>query len=334
MTRLFTSGFEAGVVDFTVPGNGVVTGSAANRGHGIYSMRFGTTTNPEQAIPAGVTELFVRFVLYAASGTANRRFQFEDGSGNVLAGIDWGWSGSDVVDIYVGTTLVASSTLFFPAGVSVVQIHYLMDNTVGQLEVKVNETSFVSFSGDTNPGTATEIAKVAWVRNGVSFDMDDVAINDSSGSVDNSWPNDGWVLALTPTGNGTYSNFVGSDLDSVNNYQLVDERPPSMSDYIQSGTVGDKDTYPMSSITLNPGEAISRLFAQAWGLSANATIPQNCKLGIISGGTEYWDAASQSLPTVNPGVIKSDEQLVDPFTAAAWTEAGVNSIEAGIQVTT
>ena len=57
------------------------------------------------------------------------------------------------------------------------------------------------------------------------------------------------VATLLPTGNGFVNQFVGSDGNSTDNYLLVDEQPPSSTDYVGSATTGQQDLYTLTNLT-------------------------------------------------------------------------------------
>jgi hypothetical protein len=53
---------------------------------------------------------------------------------------------------------------------------------------------------------------------------------------------------LVPDGNGDTSQWVGSDSDSVDNWQLVDEMPPSATDYVEADTTDLRDLYTVTNL--------------------------------------------------------------------------------------
>lgn len=86
--------------------------------------------------------------------------------------------------------------------------------------------------------------------------IDDFVILDTTGSApNNDHIGDVRVQALLPNGDGNSSQWVGSDGNSVNNSLLVDETSPPNgdTDYVTSGTIGDKDTYAYGNLTPTSG---------------------------------------------------------------------------------
>jgi hypothetical protein len=70
---------------------------------------------------------------------------------------------------------------------------------------------------------------------------------------------------LTPNANGTYSGWLGSDGNSADNYQLVDEVPLSTSDYVETDTVTILDGYNMTTRTMAGTEGIIALIPGVYG---------------------------------------------------------------------
>lgn len=80
----------------------------------------------------------------------------------------------------------------------------------------------------------------------LDYIVDDLAVNDTSGSIQNSWPGPGKIIHLYPNGNGDNSGWTGSDGNQTDNYLLVDEFPPVDTDYVQSNTSGQIDDYALT----------------------------------------------------------------------------------------
>lgn len=226
-------------------------------------------------------------------------------------------------------TLLVTGTQSLAAGMwNYVEVSVTISDTVGEVHVRLNgnPTDEVSFVGDTkNGGTASMIDKITINPNGGR--LADVYILNDTGSVNNNFLGDVVVRTLSPSGNGNSSQLVGSDGNSTDNYLLVDEHPYSASDYAGSATVGQKDTYAMADlpagVTTVYGVQISSIMRKS-----DASLAQS-RLLLRSGGTDYA-GITRTLTTSSIGYYELYPQ--DPATSAAWTPAGVNSIESGMEV--
>ena len=136
-------------------------------------------------------------------------------------------------------------------------------DTTGSYEVRIDGVphSQLTASGVDTKNSANASADRIYFgsRNtfftGTGFYLDDVYIFDGTGSAPkNNFIGDVNVVGLLPNGNGNSSQFLGSDADSTNNYQLVDENPPNDdTDYVEASTVGYKDTYTYQDLTGSSG---------------------------------------------------------------------------------
>jgi hypothetical protein len=100
----------------------------------------------------------------------------------------------------------------------------VVDATVGSAELKVNEVSVLTFSGNTK-GTATAgVQAVSFFGNtGNNFAYDDIMIWNSQGLAPTDFVGDFRIDAYTPTANGSTVNatFVGAGVTVA--YQAVDD---------------------------------------------------------------------------------------------------------------
>ncbi len=137
------------------------------------------------------------------------------------------------------------------------------------------------------------------------------------------------VVQLSPTGDGNYSDFDGSDGNSTNNYQLVDDTTVCDDDstYVQSDVVSDKDSYSLSNLAVTPDTIV--------GVAINSIVKKDDagsrtgRLFFRIGGTDY--EGSDFAPTTSY-LNQMHLAEVSPDTSTAWTESEVNGMEAGIKV--
>lgn len=234
-----------------------------------------------------------------------------------------------------GTNVALSAAgLWAAVGWTYVEVKVVLSDTVGSVEVRLNGAvaPSLTFSGDTkNGGTKTVIDSVGFdgYVNQANGGIDDVYICNGAGGSNNNFLGEIRCWPLVPNGNGNYSQLVGSDGNSVNNYQQVDEGISVASDYNGSPNVGDKDTYTYTDLTPSTGTVLSVKLVTA-ALKSDAGTKQFRPLLRIS-GTDY--------PSTDRNLGTSEqrfEQLytTSPATAAAWTISEINGAEAGFEVRT
>jgi hypothetical protein len=215
-----------------------------------------------------------------------------------------------------------------------IEVRVLGSTTVGQVEVRMNgaPTPVLNLTGvHTGSATYDEIV----LRTGGSgtrdfsafyyVEVDATAPNTFLGHIRFGIP--------VPNGNGNSSQLVGSDGNSVDNYLLVDDPPLTHdgdSTYVQSATVGEKDTYGMSNL---PTPALSIVAVCPLIIAKKTDAGSRAIKAVVRrSGTDY-DAAVEHFLSTSYASYKQ-ALLVDPSTSAAWTEAGVNAMELGVKVTT
>jgi hypothetical protein len=137
------------------------------------------------------------------------------------------------------------------------------------------------------------------------------------------------VVTLYPNGNGNYSQFVGSDGNSTNNFQLVDEAQANdNTDYVERDVVGDKDSYAFENLPSTP-DAIKGVQICTIANKQDAGSRTGRMFFRIS-GTDYESA--DFTPAEASYTAFTHLADVSPATSSAWTESEVNGMEAGIKV--
>lgn len=325
MTRVFTEGFELGDgLFFTVGGS---AGSTTGVRSGVYAH---TGYAPYKDITA-LSEFYYRTSMYLGNSNETvQRIKWQNAA-TVLGHIR---TEGNRITAYTSTgTLIGTGTIpIFPATIYLIEIYVKIADSGGRIVVKVDGIVDIDFTGDTKPGTATTVNRLQFGSNtgGNVWYMDDLALNDTAGGVDNSWCGEGHVIATTPNDNGDVSQLVGSDGNSVSNYLLVDEAPSdSDTTYVESSTSGQYDLYNLSACGLSNVE-IKRVWVEA---RARDTVAAggNINLGLKS-TNEYW-SANLALLTTYTLLLMGTIHTVNPYTSAAWTPGELDALQAGFKVT-
>lgn len=212
-----------------------------------------------------------------------------------------------------------------------VEFSYTVHDTAGAFAVRVNGVEVLTGSGvDTRNGGNGLLDTLYLVRpgGGSTWYADDIYLCNGAGTVNNSFLGPIAVEALYPSGNGTYSQLVGSDGDSVDNYLLVDDAPdPSGTDYVGSPTDGNKDTYLFADLAAGSA-VIPGVEVRMWAARSDAN-PKSIRRVHRRGGVDSV-GADRALTTT----YDSYEEVIelDPSDGAAWTVAKVNASEWGAEV--
>lgn len=244
-------------------------------------------------------------------------------------------SGTGQLHVDRGSTTIASSAVGVIKGNTwhYVEVKILMSDTVGTVDVQVDGVNVISATGlDTkNGGTVAAYDAMHMYGTGNEFWVDDVYICNGAGGVNDDFFGPIWVETLVPNGNGNYSDMLGSDADSVDNYLLVDELVVNDADYIGSATVTDKDTFTMQDVsaaaaTIHGVEARLRAYKTDSGAKSIRAMLRRAT-------TDAAGAVDHSLAETAWGGY-AEIWDIDPVAAAAWTVANINATEFGAEVRT
>lgn len=355
MTRIVTCGYETGDVNelgaSTTGSNGViavVTSTPTPRSPGTYCLkctgasavaqsyktinfggnktdvwiRFGCFIHP---VP-GPTEVIFATILDSASGAqANLTYTASDGLIRARQG-----------PIVTGTLLgSASVAMSADAWHTIEWRHQMTSATVGITQVWLDGAQIINFSGD---NTSTANVNVAYLQLGVTATgtntgyyqaFDDIAVNDTSGTVNNGQIGDGRVVLLKPNGAGSNTNQTRGGTDSGANWSQVDELPPSFTDYVYAATAGVRDTYALENVPgAVSGWPVNSVDVIAYAQNSDASAGS---LGLtIKSGATTNEGTAQALVTGAQYYRQLYE--TDPNTSATWTVSALDALEAGTTV--
>lgn len=235
---------------------------------------------------------------------------------------------SNAIVLYRGDgTLIGSySSTFLVTTLYYIELSATIADSGGTCEVRYNGQTVITYTGDTkNGGTNTTIDGVGIYPNGgLQIYVDDFYLcNDSGSAPHNNFLGDIRVQTIVPNAAGSSTQFTPS---SGANYTTVDELPYSASDYVTSATSGNRDTYALGDIvaTTTIYGVQNNVIAKKTDSSAVSLKPAFKSSSTVSyGTTKVLSANAESI---------RDLRIQDPNTSAAWTDSGVNALEAGFEV--
>lgn len=236
------------------------------------------------------------------------------------------------LDVRRGTALVAQSPVGVYTALAYHHVEMRIDtgtsSITGAIEVRLNGDTVINASG-LNFGAATTSAKprrIGFAGNqGQAQWIDDVIIFDT-GAADtfDTFVGPIHIHALSPNGNGDRSELTGSDADSTDNYQLVDEVPFSDADYVE-GTSGEADLYAFADVPTD----ISVLGVAHYFRSRDEGGGGVSARGLCKPTTTEFQGGDKTLTTSYYGYMQPWDH--DPQAAAAWTPSTLNAAQFGIE---
>jgi len=133
------------------------------------------------------------------------------------------------------------------------------------------------------------------------------------------------VETLFPNGNGATQDFTSS---SGGHYTDVDDTTADDdSTYVESATAGDIELFTVQNMSSTPTDITA---ASIWSCVRKTDAGEKSCAAVLRQSATNYDQA-----THYPGTdyeYDTPIMLVDPATASAWTESGINSCEIGLKV--
>lgn len=203
------------------------------------------------------------------------------------------------------------------------------DTASGSTTGRIDGAQVLTGSGVTAPTDSLETSP-SYIRFGSSnaalrMRSDDLYICDSAGAAANDFLGDIGVRRLNTSGAGTNTDFTPN---SGTNWEAVDEDDPDDdTSYVESSTSGHTDSYAMENPTSTPA-AIHALQVVSTAKSDDGGAISGRNL-ILSGGTEGLGDNFALESSYRPFYSLF---LTDPNTGSGWTAAGVDAVEAGMEV--
>jgi hypothetical protein len=349
-----TSDPAIGIVDYadsTVPEPGTCS---------KFGYRAGTpagSTGEFQFKHATVSEAFYRHRFYIDAATIGENIRwmivtdpvpierYHDGNENSDLSLEITANGA--IEAYRDHRNAGAGTLFATSADGVVQpttwhlcqVWFKMANSGGRLVVKIDGTTVIDFTGDTQGSQNTSgTFSILALRGSFNKELviDDIAINDPTGTFNNSYPEDAGVIGLWTIAMGSGSNTLTGTPDATDRWKNIDERPPSDSDYNNDDVVGDYDLYELTNPNGTP------FAAEIWARTIYPSTASTFKLVHKYDGVEYRSAAlAPTVFTAFPPPSGIDGPWFRhiplneiPGTSNPWTIAALAELEIGFEVAT
>lgn len=338
MARIFTDGFEFGsLAEYVIFKSdqqnivGLTTGARS----GTYKLRVydnhsGLTPCYAYKVIDDISEAYFRVALYPVY--TNWNIFLADSSDTALMQVRGSIDG--YIQYYIGNTLIATTNgATYSGGWDLVEFHYKMADSGGRIEIKLNGLQIADFTGDTKPNSSTTFNRIYLGTTSTSLGYaqvyyDDVAINDTTGTEDNSWCGDGHIVLYRPNSSGSVTMLMGSDGNQIDNYLLIDDMPSDGdSTYVYSGSPGYYDLYGIQNTSLPVNSVIKRV----WVVS-NAKDPDLGYINsVIQTASGSYTSGSSQLST-SYQYLHHEGYTTNPSTGSGWTSDEIDNLQIGIQI--
>lgn len=340
MSLILLEGFDDGLASYTKRFSGLIgTLEAAGR-HGATARRLrGPTEFHNWAIPPALQHatVIVGFALNRADGAAKTSVLRLQGDGGATTHLAVGCTATGLVTVSSGAVVLGGTDDFVltPDVWHYLEVFATLSDTTGAVKLRLDGVAPPGWTDlvnvDTrNGGTGLVFDIVRQDGTGDTADLliDDVYILNGAGTKNNDLLGDTAVYTLLPDGNGTYSGMVGSDGNSVDNYQLVDEPDePNSADWVGSDVDGTKDTYTFGNLPPTTGTVVG-VTASLYAAKSDAGT-KSVRAVVRRGGVDATGADK----TLAMDYAPHDEVMEsDPTDGTDWTIGNVNAAEFGAEV--
>lgn len=343
--RLYTSGFEWNTITAGhdwLTNNGTSMSTSTTARSGTYSIRLNTsaaTSNiriryrSADSVPA-FARAYIRVTSYPSAQATIMRFT----DLAFAAGASIRMNTDGTLELWNADTAQVgsdSSALSLDTWYRIEWSH-----ETGATSARIDGTEFASGSITHSNGNNMQYIQLGTHSN-VTMDIryDDVAVNDSSGAAQTSFPGAGNIVMVLPTGDGD-----GNCSSGAGDWANINEVPPSDTATAGGTNICELDVNPTTadfaatdSSTAGIDSYDTITLIQLWGRVREETsgaTNYTYRIKSASGGTTSVSASGDSgnaTPATNPtGTTAFARQLVsytDPTTGIAWTPTGTNSID-------
>ena len=310
---------------------GAPTFSTSIKRQGAYSICIPRTdawsTQLKRTFSAPLSEFYIQFGYYGQGwGTTAQQQLFRWSKGaTVLGGLQFNFATGNF-EVYVGNyvTLVGS---FAPPALNiwvVIEFHIKIGAS-GIIQAKKDMGALlVDFAGNTKPGSDADVDSVSWTspfynQGGGDTYVDDIIINDTAGTKNNSWPGGLRIIRLAPTSDSGSPQFTPTPAGA--HYSAVDEIPPSATDNIVSLTSGQVDRFGMADCPADV-HSIAAIQLMAFGSKTSSNPPTQLALGLQMAGGDHLTA---TLPLAVSQAVAKETWEVSPETGVPLTVTEINN---------
>lgn len=341
MTRIFTTGFEEGFHEYIFDGMsgddpsyiGVFTGRMQHDSVlGTVYPRSGNRAfflngnwNVHKDIP-NITDAYLGIAFRIAGGSGD--------GGSTWLGLQTTAASSEV-----GIRLMSTTSLgFYRGGTQLgtatgltglfgawhyLEWYVLPRNSGGVYTVKLDGTQIFTYSGDTTDSNEYFQRLQIFARSS-NCQYDDIVLNNSSGSYNNTWPGQVRLLPLLPTGAGSTTQWSRAGFDTgVNHGQVLvpdgngfTVAQVTSADQIDLFDVGTPDLPAGATIKNVITSVIARQDTGGGSLAAVVRGDSTNELGSTVALTSSWKNIQHCAP-------------INPADSAAWEEADLANLQIG-----
>lgn len=220
-----------------------------------------------------------------------------------------------------------------------VEFHFVISDTVGVVQLKVNGALDLDLSAQDTNVSASNIKTISIgiteggggvsSSKGASADLyfDDFVLNNTTGSVSNSWPNGAGIERLDPNADGSYTQWTSTggaaDSTEVDDVATYGNLPDGNTTKLSHAVVGQRTSVALDATTISGDVLAIMLLSNVMNSAAGADqMAQFVRTSSID-----YDQTTFTPSTAY--AWQADMMTLNPATGVAWTTAELNNLELG-----
>lgn len=330
ITPIWESGWELGRAIDELTSAPSATVSASNPKTGSYRLSMPNNSTTYQEHTASISQCQVGMhVSTTLALSQSTLFALRQGTTFIVV-ILWDPINSQWVVSCGGTEVArvtdipfATTDLYHHVGVDI-----KIDASTGWVYLWRDGIEIISFDGDTDSGGTTFNRLYLGGSGSWNGQMDNNVWYDTTGEAAPVPVPDYRLEIITPNGDGNYSEWVGSDGNSVNNSLLVDEVPHnSDTDYVTTATANATDSYAMTTLTIPSGGTVVEVIPIVVAKKMDALGTMGLKIGTRYSGTDLLS----STKLLGTGYTTYRERQATKPGGGAWDQASLDAVEIEIE---
>lgn len=349
MARLWSCGFElnsaANGVEYDTNGGATSTIVSTTVHGGTYANQINLTisavTNTHQFASSNINQIYARiyFNFVSFPTTTHNIMRLSDTTTAVICAINMSSAGVASLIDKLGNVIGSASAITTGSW------HYLelfMNATPASgsrvITGRLDGTQFATSSNR----TSTQLAAAAAVNWGfmagnatTKFFVDDIAINDNSGSFQNTWPGAGQIIHLRPDSAGDSTQWTP---DTGSNFARVNEIiPDDATSFVSDALISNIDLYNCAASGIGASDTVNVVSIGGRFNNPTADATTNFKFEVekTSGGTlsqsssitpnsTTWKTNAIATPFVYPLTTYQDPD------SSAWTQVTLDTMQIGV----
>lgn len=225
-----------------------------------------------------------------------------------------------------GTVLGRSDPCIAAGGYHHFEVKAKIDNSVGYVEVRINEVTVLNITGvDTQNTANATAAQFSILQSGnagqsgpgyTTYDVDDIYTwDDDDSDAENTvvdWIGDKGCYYLKPNADTAESDWILST--GATSYSLLDEVPPSGTDYINDASGAARTVVQVEALPENISEVIAMMPVIYARKEESGTV--NIRGGVVVSGDESYTPTNS--PSTEYAYMEPGPKTIDPNTGVAW----------------